>query len=118
MAPSTVQMAPFPRLRRAADFRHVVQSGRRSSGRLVTVYRVPTEGHGQAGFVTRREIGGAVLRNRARRVLREAWREVAPSMARPHDVVMVARPGIVGAKTGEVAAEIRALLSHDGLIAG
>jgi hypothetical protein len=39
-------------------------------------------------------------------------------MARPVDAVMVARPAIVGAKTGEVSAEIRALLSRDGLIAG
>jgi ribonuclease P protein component len=110
-------MAPFPKLRRAADFRHVVQSGQRSSGRLVIVYWAPTDGHGRAGFVTRREIGGAVLRNRARRVLREAWRAVMPSIGRPLDAVVVARPGIVGAKTGEVATEIRELLARDGLIA-
>jgi ribonuclease P protein component len=118
VAPSTAHMAPSPKLRRDADFRHVVQSGQRSSGRLVTMYWVPSEGRSRSGFVVRREIGGAVLRNRARRVLREAWREVAPSMARPVDAVMVARPAIVGAKTGAVAAEIRALLSRDGLIAG
>ncbi len=118
VAPSTAHMAPSPNLRRDADFRHVVHTGRPFSGRLVTVYRIPTEGHGRTGFVTRREIGGAVLRNRARRVLREAWREVAPLLSRPVDAVVVARPAIVGAKTGEVAAEIRALLSRDGLIAG
>ena len=46
------------------------------------------------GITVTRKIGGAVVRNRARRRLREALRRVLPGPARPgHDYVVVARPG-------------------------
>jgi ribonuclease P protein component len=46
------------------------------------------------GITVTRKIGGAVVRNRARRRLREALRRVLPGPARAgHDYVVVARPG-------------------------
>ncbi len=44
------------------------------------------------GFTATRRVGGAVERNRARRRLRAAAREVFPDLARPgHDYVVIAR---------------------------
>ena len=83
----------------------------------MTVYWVPVDGQTRAGFVVRREIGGAVARNRARRLLREAWRQVASDVSAQVDLVFVARPGIAPSKTPEVAAEMRALLARSGAIA-
>ena len=57
-----------------------------------------------------------MARNRARRILREAWEEVAPFLREPMDVVLVARPGIRGAKSYELTSEIRGLLSKAELI--
>jgi ribonuclease P protein component len=110
-------MAPTAKLRNNTDFRRVVQGGDRISGTRVTMYWIASPGQGRAGFVARREVGGAVVRNRARRVLREAWRQVGPSVGRPVDVVFVARPAITESKTPEVAEEIRSLLVREGLIA-
>jgi ribonuclease P protein component len=110
------QMAPTAKLRTNSDFRRVVQGGKRGSGKRVTMYWIPSEGPGRPGFVAKRELGGAVVRNRARRMLREAWRQVGPSVGRPVDVVFVARPAMAGAKTFEVVQEIRALLVRQGLI--
>jgi ribonuclease P protein component len=69
-----------------------------------------------AGFVARREVGGAVARNRARRLLREAWRQVEPAVATPVEVVFVARPSIADSRMPEVAQEMRALLAREGAI--
>jgi ribonuclease P protein component len=38
-------------------------------------------------------VGSAVVRNRAKRLLREAWREVLDKVPAGHDYVLAARPG-------------------------
>lgn len=116
MSPPPPTVATLPRIRRTSDYRHVVQDGQRLSGRRVTVYWVQGEGERRAGFVVRREIGGAVARNRARRLLREAWRQVASDVSGRGDVVFLARPGIARSKTPEVADEMRELLARAGSI--
>ena len=46
------------------------------------------------GFTATKRIGGSVVRNRAKRRLREAARRLAPLHARPgHDYVLIARGG-------------------------
>ena len=65
-------------------------------------------GTGRFAVVAARRVGGSVERNRARRVLRAAWREVAPSAE--YDAVVVARQAIRGATTRELMVEMSELL--------
>jgi ribonuclease P protein component len=69
-------------------------------------------GTGSYAVVAARRVGGAVARNRARRVLRAAWRQVAPQDGT--DAVLVARRVIRGAKTQELVAEMTELLRREG----
>ena len=73
-------------------------------------------GTGSAAFVAGRRIGGAVLRNRARRILRAAWREVEDKVEDGYDVVVVARAAIVGARSQDLVAEVEELLSRAQVI--
>ena len=73
-------------------------------------------GTGSVAFVAGRRIGGAVLRNRARRILRAAGRELADEVENGYDVVVVARAAIVGARTQELVAEVAELLSRAQVI--
>ena len=68
-------------------------------------------GAGGEAVVAGRRVGGAVERNRAKRVLRAAWRE----LARPEgeDAVLVARAGIRGAKTQDLVAEMTEMLRRE-----
>ena len=59
-----------------------------------------------------RRIGGAVARNRARRIMRAAWRELAPRVLGGHDVAWVARATIRGAGTQDLVAEMDELLTR------
>lgn len=60
-------------------------------------------------MVAARRIGGAVQRNRARRILRAAWQQAVPSFD-DRDVVLVAREAIRGATTQDLVDEMTELL--------
>lgn len=74
------------------------------------VFLVP--GSGTVAFVAGRRVGGAVDRNRARRILRAAWREVEPKVGDGYDVALVARAGILKTRTHELVTEVAELLSR------
>ena len=71
-------------------------------------------GSGEFALVAGKKIGGAVQRNRARRVLRAAIREVAPRGVAGHDVVLVAREAIRDARTQDLITEMTELLQRGG----
>lgn len=83
--------------------------------RRVAIHLAPAAGSPGAAFVASRKVGGAVARNRARRIMREAWRRVAPAVGRS-DAVLVARPDIVGATTDELVEEVEEVLARAGVI--
>lgn len=76
----------------------------------MVVFVVP--GSGAVVLVAGRRVGGAVHRNRARRVLRAAWRELAPRVRTGYDIALVARAAIRGARTHELVTEMERLLSR------
>lgn len=67
-------------------------------------------GTGSFAVVAARRVGGAVERNRARRILREAWRQVSPQVRADSDAVLVAREAIRGAMTQDLVAEMTDLV--------
>lgn len=103
------------RLRTSHDFARVRAGGRRATGRLLTLYALAADDERRVGFVAGRAVGGAVQRNRARRIMRAAWRSVE-SETSPAAVAMVARTGIDRTKSTEVASEMRTLLEAAGVL--
>jgi ribonuclease P protein component len=87
-----------------------LSTGRSFHGNRVVVFVAP--GTGSVAFVAGRRVGGAVVRNRARRILRAAWREVASDVRDKYDVVLVAREAIRGAHTHALIAEVDGLLAR------
>ncbi len=90
--------------------------GTATHGTLVVLYVALSEGPSRAGFVAGRRVGGAVTRNRARRLLREAWRVAGPRVREGHDIVLVARAAIREAKAQDVIAETQDLLARAGML--
>jgi ribonuclease P protein component len=70
---------------------------------------------GRLGVVTSRQVGSAVARSRARRLLREVWRRNQHAAASRLDVVLVARPSIAGKTMPEVERDYHAALRRAGL---
>ena len=67
-------------------------------------------GSGEWAVVATRRVGGAVERNRAKRILREAWRQVSPQVTGDIDAVLMAREAIRGATTQDLVSEMSELL--------
>lgn len=99
------------RLRRAADFRRVFREGARVQGRLLGL--VGARGRSQSlrlGLAAGRRLGGAVVRNRAKRLIRESARRGRRDL--PLDVVAIPKPALLTCGLADVASEYRLLLER------
>jgi ribonuclease P protein component len=105
------------RLRAGREIRRTIEGGRRFVRGRVVLYVMPTEQATRAAFVSGRRVGNAVARNRARRLMREAWRALAPGIPGGFDIVVVARTDIEGAGMRDVLADMRQSLERAGVIA-
>jgi ribonuclease P protein component len=105
------------RLQYGYEFRLVYEQGRKVVGKLAVLY-VRNAVARSVGFVTSRAIGGAVARNRARRILREAYRAHKQELRDDVHMVIVARTAIRGKKVRDVEADLLELWRTAGLMAG
>ena len=85
------------RIKQSRDFARLRLEGQRLAlGCLVANWRPrPNDSHSRLGVVTSGRIGNAVVRSRARRLLREVFRVHQRELAQPVDLVLVARPSLV-----------------------
>jgi len=86
------------RLSRSRDFDAVYRRGTSVSTRYFVLHWFPREededGPSRLGLAVPRSVGSAVVRNRVKRLLREAWRTLLDEVPAGHDYVLVARPGL------------------------
>jgi ribonuclease P protein component len=82
------------RLSRSAEFERVYRHGRSTANRHLVLYAFPNPRSSQPrlGLSVSRKVGGAVQRNRVKRLLREAFAAAQSALAEAHDLVVVARP--------------------------
>ncbi|MBD3161631.1 MAG: ribonuclease P protein component, partial [Candidatus Latescibacteria bacterium] len=105
------------RLRRRSEFRHLYDHGTSIRGVLMVLILGPNERtEARRGFVASRKVGSAVARNRAKRLLREAYRLIRPRVRLEGlDLVLIARPALREAKIGEAVEELTGLFKRAGV---
>ena len=105
------------RIKQGRDFLRVRQEGERLvNGCLIANWRrLPADCPTRLGVITSSKVGGAVVRNRARRLLREAFRLHQHDLAQALDLVLIARPSIAKKGFSEVERDFLTTLRKAGL---
>lgn len=93
------------RLSRSAEFERVYRESRSHGNRYLVLYAFPRDDDAgvRLGLTVPRQVGGAVDRNRVKRLLREAFDIEGVGVPGNHDIVIKARP------------DVRELAERDGL---
>ena len=108
-------MCKGKRLRKDSQFSIVYSQGRTWASNLVVLKALPNNlGWNRYGFVTSKRVGKAVVRNRVRRLLREAARSIPAEQG--WDIILIARTRSAGASYREIDYTIRGLLLRSGIL--
>lgn len=117
-----------PRLSRSSDFQRIYRQGTSTASRFLVLYsfRRPAEMSADGprlGLSVSKKMGGAVVRNRVKRLLREAFGSVRGQLAEDHDFVLIARPPLLEliareseGEKGLVSAAVLDLLGRAGFV--
>ncbi|MCB6366032.1 ribonuclease P protein component [Intestinibacillus massiliensis] len=95
------------------DFRRLYHRGKSAATRYVVVYCAKNRlGRNRIGLTVSTKLGGAVVRNRIKRLLREAYRLHEAEFKTGYDFVLVARGRAAGAKCREIEKALLAAMDE------
>ncbi|TEU13353.1 MAG: ribonuclease P protein component [Anaerolineales bacterium] len=105
------------RLRKSSDFQRVYKKGRRWAHPLLVLCALRNDlGYSRFGFSVSKRVGGAVVRNRAKRLMREATRLRQAMIADGWDVIIIARQPMREANFHQVDRAVEQLLRRARLL--
>ena len=98
-------------------FRRIYNKGRSAVTPFLVLYcRKNGQGHNRLGVTVSTKLGGAVVRNRARRRLREVYRLAQPDMKQGYDIILVARGRTVNGPYRKLTAAFYKACGQLGLV--
>ena len=118
-SPSTrLTLGAGQRFKQTRDFVRLKEQGRRLArgSVLMNWAELPAAGRSRFGVVAAKRIGNAVVRNRAKRLLRQAFRLHQHELRVPSEIVLVARDSIAGKPFADVERDYLAALRSAGLL--
>lgn len=91
-------------LRKNNSFQAVYRTGKSYANRSMVLYVLPNDGDNRKiGFAAGKRLGNAVIRNRVKRLLREAYRLNQHKLSAGFDLILVGRQAMVKSRYNNVA---------------
>ena len=98
------------------QFRRVYRQGEKVVGKYSVVFLLQAgqdDGDSTFGFVASKRVGNVVQRNKAKRLLREAARQISKDIIQPNLwIVLVAKSAILGSTYSEIASDLQNKLAR------
>ncbi len=104
-------------LRKREDFTNLYRRGKSSNGKhLVILYIKNGLSYNRKAFLASKKVGNSVCRNRARRLMKEAFRSTEAELPLGYDFLLIARSAAAEAKCADVETSLRSALRRAGFI--
>ena len=104
-------------LRGKENFSKVYNKGKSVGGRYVVIFYMPNNlPYNRIAFLASKKVGNSVNRNRARRLMKEAYRLRNFEVANGYDLIFIARNTISNVKCDDVKKSMRNSLSKTGVM--
>ena len=115
-----VQSLQIERLRKSTDFQKIFEARRSFAGRLIVLHAVENgRDYSRVGFTAgKKSFGNAVNRNRAKRRLRECFRQQKISTDVGYDMIVVGRSAMIDADYNELCVSMQKVLKKSGILSG
>ena len=98
-------------LRRKEDFDRIYRKGKSVGDRYVVIFCMRNDlGFNRIAYLASKKVGNSVVRNRARRLMKESYRQIFERLAVGYDIIFIARKTIVNLKCADVKKSIEAAL--------
>lgn len=106
-------------LRKKKDFSSLYKRGKSVGERYVVLfYRKNELGFNRRAFLASKKVGKSVVRNRARRLMKESYRALEDKLPQGYDMIFIARHTICNLKCADVKKSIEAALRKAGILPG
>ena len=103
-------------LRRKKDFSVIYNKGKSIGERYVVLFcRKNNLTYNRTAFLASKKVGNSVLRNRARRLMKESYRELGQNLESGYDLIWIARNTIINLKCADVKKSMEAAVKKSGL---
>lgn len=104
-------------LRKQPDFDKIYKNGSSVGDRYVVIFhRKNNLGYNRTGFLASKKVGNSVKRNRARRLMKESYRNIGSMLPSGYDFIIIARNTINEKKCIDVEKSLYSAFKKTGLI--
>ena len=104
-------------LRKNSDFSDIYKKGKSVGDKYVVLfYRMNRLGYNRTGFLASKKVGNSVKRNRAKRLMKESYRNICDKLPIGYDFIIIARNTISGKGCADVEKSIYSAFKRTGVI--
>ena len=104
-------------LRKKSDFDNLYKNGKSVGDRYVVVFYIKNGlDYNRTAFLASKKVGNSVIRNRARRLMKESYKYILKDITIGYDILFIARKTIVNMKLADVKKSIEAALRKIKLV--
>lgn len=103
-------------LRRKKDFSVIYNKGKSIGERYIVLFlKKNNHPYNRTAFLASKKVGNSVTRNRARRLMKESYRQLEDSLTSGYDLIFIARNTIKNSKCADVKKSMEAAIRKSGI---